>query len=369
MRRAGAALAAASVLALLGAPAASAAAGPAPRDPAAPEPAAPRPACTIDDPRVAELSGLIAAGPPGAPAAAYQAIVDGGGSARVYTLDPTTCAVTGVREAPARVTDVEDLGSGPDGALWLADIGDNSAQRDTVRVVVLPPSGPVRVHELTYPDGPRDAEAILVSDDGIPLIVDKTTGAAGVYRPTAALDGATGPVPLTRVADVVLPWSGTGGGPLGPSGSRTVTGGAVGPIGSPDRVAALRTYTDAWLFPLPSGVPADADALVTALRGAPLPVPLPDEPQGEAVALDGSGSLYSGSETRGLEPAAIRTVPGAASAAAAPAAPVVVQPAVPPRVGTVPDWLPAAAGSAVVVALLLAGAGAMALHGRRRRRG
>ncbi|MFP5071060.1 hypothetical protein ACLFMI_15530 [Pseudonocardia nantongensis] len=331
--------------------------------------AAPRPACTVEDPRVAELSGLVAAGPAGAPASGYHAVVDGDGPARVYTLDPGTCAVTGVREAQAGVTDVEDLGTTPDGTLWLADIGDNPAQRDTVRLVVVPPSGPARVHELTYPDGPRDAEAILVSDDGVPLIVDKTTGAAGVYRPATPLDGAPGPVPMTRVADVVLPWSGTSGGPLGPSGSRTVTGAAVGPAGSPDRVAALRTYTDAWLFRLPAGAPADADALVTALRGSPLPVPLPDEPQGEAVALDGQGTLHSGSETRGLTPAAIRVVPGAAAAATAPAAPVVGQPMVAPRVGTVPDWLPAAAGSAVVVVLLLAGAGAMVLHGRRRRRG
>lgn len=337
--------------------------------PGPPVPPGPRPACTVDDPRVAELSGLVAVGPPGAAPSAYRAIADDDGPARIFTLDPAGCTITAVREAPARVRDLEDLGSTPDGALWLADIGDNRARRETVRLVVLPPAGPARVHELTYPDGPRDAEALLVSDDGVPLIVDKTTGAAGVYRPAAPLAGATGPVPLTRVAEVVLPWSGTGGGPLGPAGSRTVTGGVLAPPGGPARVAALRTYTDAWLFPLPRGVPADAAALVAALRGAPLPVPLPDEPQGEAVALDGLGTLHSGSEARGLTPAGIRVVPGVVAAATAPTARLVGQPTAAPRVDTSPVWLPAATGGAVVAGLLLAGVAAMLLHGRRRRRG
>lgn len=337
---------------------------------AAPSPAAPRPVCTADDPRVAELSGLVVAGAPGAAPDRLRVVVDGGGTAAVLTLDPATCAVTDVRDSGVEVTDVEDLGVTPDGTLWIADVGDNRGDRDRVRLLELPAAGPARVHDLVYPDGPRDAEAVLVADDGVPLIVAKTTGAAGVFRPVRARTTGGAPVPLERVADVVLPYSATSGGPLGAAGTRTITGGAVGPPGTDGgRVAALRTYTDAWVFPLQAG-PAGrvtADTLVAALRGAPLPVPLAGEPQGEAIAFDGGGTLYSGTESRGLAPAGVRAVPGVAAAANAAAAPVVAQPAEVPPARSYPHWLPGAAGAGILGVLLLAGAGAMVLHGRRRR--
>ncbi|MEV1291626.1 hypothetical protein [Pseudonocardia sp. NPDC049635] len=346
-------------LAVAGAPAAAQPRG-APGPVALPEPT---PVCTIADPRLAEISGLVADGAPGGAPQRYHAIVDGGGRAQVFTLDPTGCAVTGERSAPVQVVDVEDLGSAPDGDLWVADIGDNTARRESVRLVVLPFGGPPRSYDLVYPDGPRDAEAVLVADDGTPLIVDKTTGAAGVYRPVGRLTGQRA-VELERVADVVLPYSATSGGPLGAVGTRTITGGTVGPRAAHGgRAAVLRTYTDAWLFPLPDGA-VTGDDLVEALRGAPMQVPLPGEPQGEAVALDGRGTLHSATEARGSAAAGIREVRGAVAAATAPGAPVVAQPTEAPDVRAVPPWLPAAAGTAAVAGVLVAGIGAMALHGR-----
>ncbi|ANY08427.1 hypothetical protein AFB00_21550 [Pseudonocardia sp. HH130630-07] len=327
---------------------------------------APQPLCSTTDPQVAELSGLVVDGPADGPAR-LRIIVDGGGTGEVVTVDPVSCAPLEVRDTGIAVTDVEDLGLAPDGTLWLADTGDNRGERDTVRLVEVPSTGPARAHDLRYADGPRDAEAVLVADDGVPLIVEKRTGAAGVFRPDRPLDGGPGPVVLERVAEVVLPYSATGGGPLGRGGTRTVTGGAVSPADAPDgRAAALRTYTDAWLFPLPAGR-VTGDDLVAALQTSPLPVPLPDEAQGEALALDRGGTLLSGTEARGTAPAGIRTAAGAVAAATAPDAPVVAPPAQAPPVRTFPDWLPAAAGAGVVGVLLVAGVGAMALHGRRRR--
>lgn len=68
-----------------------------------------------------------------------------------------------------------------------------------------------------------------------------------------------------------------------------------------------------------------------------------------------------------LTAAAITVVPGAVPAATGPQAPVVAQPVEVPEYRTYPSWLPAAGGAAVLAALLVAGAVAMSLHGRRRR--
>jgi hypothetical protein len=315
----------------------------------------------VGDPRLSELSGLAADGP------RWWAVADGGRVSRALSLDPDGCATTGERTAPIDPADVEDLGISTDGALWLADIGDNSGRRDTVAVILLPRSGPARLHRLAYPDGPQDAEALVVADDGVPLIVTKTTGAAGIYRPSGPLTGGAAPTPLRRVGGIVLPTSTTPGGPLGSAGSRTVTGGGLSPVDASERAVAVRTYTDAWLFRLPPGAGAGADAVVDALAGAPVQVPLPDEVQGEAVALTADGTLLSGSEARGGQPATIRTVPGAVGAAFAPDAPAAAQPDAPPPVSSTPAAVPAVVGVAAVVVLLLGLAVAMTLHGRRRR--
>ncbi|TCK25260.1 hypothetical protein EV378_1063 [Pseudonocardia endophytica] len=314
--------------------------------------------CAVPDQRLTELSGLVADG------ARWWAIADGGRVSRAISLDPGGCATTGERSAPIDPVDVEDVGIGPDGALWLADIGDNTGERDTVAAIVLPSAGPARLHRFAYPDGPHDAEALVVADDGVPLIVTKTVGAAGIYRPDGAPGAGT--TPLRRVGQIVLPESTTPGGPLGSAGSRTITGAGLSPAGAagPGRVVAVRTYTDAWLFRLPSG--ATASGLVEALAGPPVQVALPDEAQGEAVALTADGTLVSGGEARGGRPATIRTVPGAVGEAVAPDAPVAAQPDAPPGPST-PAALPAIIGAGTVAVLLCGLAVAMTLHARRRR--
>jgi len=63
--------------------------------------------------------------------------------------------------------DVEALAPAGSGHVWVADIGDNSASRDSVEVTRVPVGdGDRTVDEetidLVYPDGARDAEALLV---------------------------------------------------------------------------------------------------------------------------------------------------------------------------------------------------------------
>ena len=324
--------------------------------------------CAVDDPRLAELSGLVADG------GGLWALADGGRRVQVHRVDPDGCGVRDTRIADIDPVDPEDLARGPDGTLWVGDIGDNGLRRDTVAVIELPADGPARLHRLTYPDGPHDAEALLVDAAGRPIVVVKDAGPAGVYRTAAPPDGA-GPTPLLRVGQVALPPSDTVGGPLGGLGSRLVTGAAASADG---RVVALRSYTDAWLY----RVPADGD-LVAALTGRPVRVPLPGEPQGEAIAFEPSGTLVSGSETRGGAPGEIRTIANAAglvtddSAGSGQAAPDRSAPdstaapeaagAAPDQTSQTPEWLPALVGAGALGGFLLLVMIGLSLRATRRR--
>lgn len=283
---------------------------------AAPTPAPPQPRCTFTDERLDEVSGL-ADGPDG-----LSVVNDSGNAPVVYAL-ADDCGV-GEETAFRRGADVEDLARAPDGTLWIADVGDNRRTRSQVAVVRVLPGGEQLRTPLVYGDGPHDAETLLVAGDGRPVIVTKDVGGrSGVYTTPAPLPPVTlpdgDPPTLARVAEVALPPSRTPNGGADPSaalfGGGLLTGGAVSADG---RVAALRTYTDAWLYPVTAT--GTADGLVAALRGAPVQVPLPGEPQGEAIAFTADGTLLSAGESpERVSPSAVsprgqlRAVPGAAS--------------------------------------------------------
>ena len=256
--------------------------------------------CEITDPGLAELSGLVV-GADGT----MLALNDGGDQVAVHVVDPT-CQVTGVHTADVDPYDPEDLAVGPDGTVWLADTGDNNRVRETVALIALRPDGSTSVYRLAYPDGPHDAEALLVAPDGTPYVVTKEVlGSSDVFRPVAALEEA-GTVGLVEVASVDLTLTGTPGGPVGRAGQLLVTGGAVAADG---HALALRTYTDAYVWPL------TGSNVVAALAGGPVRVALPASPQGEAISFTPDGTaLVVASE--GL-PSAVTVVPIPAVTAAA----------------------------------------------------
>jgi hypothetical protein len=314
---------------------------------AAEEAAGPTPQCSIADPRLAELSGLVAVDDQ------LLAMNDGGDQLAVYLLD-VACQVVDVHTAAVDPYDPEDLAVASDGTVWLADTGDNNVDRATVALLALRPDGSTGVHRLTYPDGPHDSEALLLAPDGTPYLVTKEVlGASGVYRPASPMvDGGT--VALAKVADVNLTLTGTPGGPVGRAGQLLITGGAVAVDGSR---LALRTYTDAYVWPLTgSDVPG-------ALAASPVRIPLPDSPQGEAIsfATDDLGTLLVASE--GLPSEVTRVpVPGDPVAAPTPA----------PSDGPVPSFTDlTSSGHSLVTTALIAAAVATAvvwIGGRLRRR-
>ena len=267
--------------------------------PASAEAAVPSAQCQITDPRLPELSGLVAVDDH------FLAMNDGGDQVSVFLLD-AACQVADVHTAAVDPYDPEDLAVATDGTVWVADTGDNDAIRATVALIAVRPDGSTSIYRLTYPDGPHDAEALLMAPDGTPYLVTKEVlGASGVYRPASEIvDGGT--VAMVNVAAVNMTFTGTAGGPVGQAGQVLVTGGAVARDGS---ALALRTYTDAYVWPL---VGSD---VVAALAGTPVRIPLPDSPQGEAISFAADDqNLVVASE--GL-PSDVTVVPVAAEAVAA----------------------------------------------------
>ena len=181
-----------------------------------------------------------------------------------------------------------------DGRLWLADLGDNSRNRQTVALVSLhPESGAGDLYRLRYPDGPQDAETLLLSADGEPVVVTKSLfGPSGIYRPAGARTvtelESPGPTDLERVGTLALGPTETPGGPIPGASSSMITGGAVSEDGT---VAAVRTYTDVYLFHAP-----DRDIVAALLSGPDLRIAVPGEPQGEAIAFTADGDLLTASE-------------------------------------------------------------------------
>jgi len=110
--------------------------------------AEPRRVCQVRDDRLTELSGLAAAG------SGYVVVNDGSdlaGHRKIFYLN-AKCAVVRAVSYPSRPRDTEDLGIARDGTLWVADIGDNDAERGTVGLWRLAPGAKAPVlYRLSYP--------------------------------------------------------------------------------------------------------------------------------------------------------------------------------------------------------------------------
>ncbi|MEU7869378.1 hypothetical protein [Dactylosporangium sp. NPDC049140] len=248
--------------------------------------AGPQEVCRITDPAVTEASGLAAL-----PGGGYLVENDSNPEPRKTRLFylGADCSLTRSVGYPTTARDPEDLAVDRKGTVWIADIGDNSPltggsgkRRDTIALWTLAPGAKnLKIHRLRYPDGaPRDAEALLIDGSGRPVIVTKDPSGE-VFRldtplPTDNADGA----PLTAVGRFEATHSGTSN-PFGFLGDGFVTGAAVSPDGTR---AVVRTYADAYEFDVPDG---DVAKAITA--GRPRVTPLPDEPQGEAVAYTPDG--------------------------------------------------------------------------------
>lgn len=226
---------------------------------------------TVRSPALGELSGIVASRTrPGT----YWVVNDSGGAARIHAIGLAGGLRQTVRVDGAPAIDWEDIALGPGPSpgvdyLYVADIGDNNAARSQIEVARLrePAGGQTAVRAtrivLRYPDGPHDAEALVVDPRrGTIVVVAKAIGGAGVYEAPAR--GGR----LRRVGSVST---------LAP-----VTGASVSAGGD---VVALRTYLSVLVWRRLSG-----SSLAAALAGRSCAAPAPPERQGEAIAFSANGA-------------------------------------------------------------------------------
>lgn len=212
---------------------------------------------------------------------------DSGDAARIYAISAKgeflgVCNIDG-----ARCRDWEDIaiGPGPDlnqHYLYIGDIGDNRGVYREIIVYRVPEprvgaaasfepmaTGSAEAIRLTYPDGPRDAETLLVD----PLtrdiyIISKRELRSRVYR-AAFPQSTTQQIKMEQVA--MMPWGFAVAGDVSPDGRRVI----------------VRGMFNASLWVRPAGEP-----LWRAFAGKQIRPPLIDEPQGEGICFDSRGAGY-----------------------------------------------------------------------------
>lgn len=222
-------------------------------------------AFTFTDPEIVESSGLVVRD------GLAVTVNDSGDSGRVFVVDPDSGDTVGTTTYTPEPEDVEAVASAGPGEVWVGDIGDNRAAREDITVTRLPVGEGDRAStgtsaRLAYPDGPRDAETLLVHPrTGRLYVVSKGVLGGRVYAAPPRLDE-------DRVNTMER---------LGPV-LGVATDGAFFPDG---RHLMLRSYGRAVVYHWPSLEP-EAD------------LELPRQQQGEGLAITEDGEVLLSSEGR-----------------------------------------------------------------------
>ncbi|MCX4970134.1 esterase-like activity of phytase family protein [Streptomyces sp. NBC_00654] len=230
---------------------------------------------TIEDPRITESSGLAAS--PTHPGI-YWTHNDSDDGPYIYAVDSRTgkTVATITMRGVGEPRDVEAISIGPDGNVYVGDIGDNlNGTWDHVWIYRFPEPKQLRdatvtatQFDVTYADGARNAEAMMVHPKtGRVYIASKNEDGGGLYEGPAKLSTG-GTNVFRRVGEV--PW---------------VTDGAFSPDGTE---LVLRSYFSARAYAFEGGRLGDDRAVSAPFQG-----------QAESVTYTADGSaLMFGSEGR-----------------------------------------------------------------------
>lgn len=129
-----------------------------------------------------------------------------GDGSRFYAI-ASTGELKAIWHFEGDVTDCEDIAIGPGprknrSYIYLADIGDNESSRPSIKVyrfeepAALPENASVatkikgKAFILAYPDGPRDAETIMIDPiEKLLYIISKREDSVGIYTASLRLNG------------------------------------------------------------------------------------------------------------------------------------------------------------------------------------
>jgi hypothetical protein len=189
----------------------------------------------VQIPKLTESSGVVAS-------RLYPGVLwthnDSGKGPWLFAIDRAGKLLSRWQVTSARSYDWEDIAVGPRG-LYIGDIGDNNRDRPSITVYRIPEPDPhaakpgrtasAEGFRFTYPDGPHDAEALLVHPKtGDVYIVSKahlSDSETAVYRARAPLRSGTvlQKVAVLHIARGLLgSLAGITGGDISPDGSRVV---------------------------------------------------------------------------------------------------------------------------------------------------
>ena len=224
----------------------------------------------MSDPRITESSGLAVSVKHDD--LAYT-INDSGNAPIVFAVKISTGAVVGTTTITGGdLVDTEAIAIDGDGELWVADTGDNEANRKDVALYALPEPGPgdhavaAKRYPLTYPSGPADVETLLINPrTGAKGVVTKGLFAGELLALPSKLS-EQGPNKAKLISNEM---------------PAMVTDGAMSAYG---RFALLRSYSDVHLYDAKTwkGIRSHAT---------------PPQPQGESLAIERSQkSFLIGSE-------------------------------------------------------------------------
>lgn len=183
----------------------------------------------LEDPAIAESSGLVASrrNPE-----VFWTHNDSGNEPDLYCIRSSGASCGTLNVAGATNRDWEDIAVGPGpnpgvSYLYIGDIGDNQRAHDTITVYRLPeptpdaPAEPAVAITLRYPDGPHDAETLLVHPGTGDLYVVTKEIPSAVFRATAPLVSSSTTV-LDKVAQfsIFANLADRTGGDISPDGTR-----------------------------------------------------------------------------------------------------------------------------------------------------
>jgi hypothetical protein len=218
---------------------------------------------SFEDPAIVESSGLVVADH------LFVTMNDSGGTGRVFVVVSSSGATVGTTSWDGDPVDFEALAPAGAGSVWVADIGDNGTSRDSVEVLKVPVGRGDRTvvpdaYTLVYPDGLEDAETLMAEPrTGRLFVVSKDLFGGTVYAAPRRLS-ADHPNRLRAVSSSI----------------GLATDGAFFPDG---RHYVVRDYAGATVYTFPEHESAGSFRL-------------PEQAQGEGIAVDADGSIFVSSE-------------------------------------------------------------------------